>query len=49
MITLFCVYILKVHTLIIPKNGKLGQSSPKIDQDARKHVKIQIMKNIDFC
>ena len=46
MITLFCVYVLKVHTLTIPK---LGQSSPKIDQDTRNNVKPQIMKNIGFC
>ena len=30
------------------QNGKLDQFSPKIDQDTKNNVKIQIMKNIGF-
>ena len=44
----FNVFLLSKYTLWQFQSGKLGQSSLKIDQDTKKIVKIQIMKNIGF-
>ena len=37
---------MRIHNTLRIQNGKLGQYSPKIDQDTRKNLNIQILQNI---
>ena len=45
----FSVFAYSKYELWQFQNGKLGQSSPKIDQDTRNNTKPQFLKFRGFC